>query len=181
VSASGETAEPDAGASIDQRVGTLRGAGVQVDTARAARVAIALGLAILVVVAVVLLVAGYRKNAQITELRTQGVPVELTVTHCLGLMGGSGSNVAGYACSGTYFYAGRTYAEDVPDDALHLPGTKVRGVVVSSDPALFSTPEALAHEHASASVYVAPVVLLLVAAGVSGWLVVRRRRRRATD
>jgi hypothetical protein len=162
----------------DQRVGTLRGAGVQVDPARAARVAIALGLAVLVVVAVVLLVAGYRKNAQITELRTHGVPVQMTITHCLGLMGGSGSNVAGYACRGTYSYGGRTYAEDVPDDALHLPGTRVPGVVVPTDPALFSTPGAVANQHASASVYIAPIVFLLVAAGVVGWLVVRKRRRR---
>jgi hypothetical protein len=178
VSASEETAGPHAGTSGDQPVSTLRGAGVQVDAARAAKVAIVLGLVVLVVVAVVLLVAGYRKNAQITELRTQGVPVELTVTHCLGLMGGSGSNVAGYACSGTYSFGGRTYAEDVPDNALHLPGTKVRGVVVSSDPGLFSTPASLANEHASASVYIAPIVLLLVAAGTLGWLAVRRRRRR---
>jgi hypothetical protein len=37
----------------------------------------------------------------------------------------------------------------------------------------------LAREHTSASVYIAPIVLLLVAAGVSGWLVIRNRRRRA--
>jgi len=178
VSVSEENAGPHAEMSDNQPVSTLRGAGVQVDAARAAKVAIALVLVVLVVVAVVLLVAGYRKNAQITELRTHGVPVELTVTHCLGLMGGSGSNVAGYACSGTYSFGGRTYAEDVPDNALHLPGTKVRGVVVSTDPGLFSTPNTLANEHASASVYVAPIVLLLVAAGVVGRLVVRSRRRR---
>ncbi len=177
MSASEETAGLNAATSDDQRVGTLRGAGVQVDAARAARVAIVLGLVVIVVVAVVLLLAGYRKNAQITELRTHGVPVELTVTHCLGLMGGSGSNVAGYACSGTYSYGGRTYAEDVPDDVLHLPGTKVHGVIVASDPALFSTPETVANEHASTSVYIAPIVLLLVAAGVSAWWIVRIRRR----
>jgi hypothetical protein len=160
-------------------VGTLRGAGVQVDAARAARVAVALGLAVLVVVAAVLFVAGYRKNAQITELRTHGVPVELTVTHCLGLMGGSGSNQAGFDCSGTYAYDGRTYSEDVPGNSLRLSGSTVRGVVVPSDPALFSTPGTVAREHASASVYAAPVVLVVVAAGIGGWLVVRRRRRHA--
>ena len=179
MSASEETTGPDEGTRDDQPVSTLRGAGVQVDAARAAKVAIALSLAVLVIVAVVLLVAGYRKNAQITELRTHGIPVELTVTHCLGLMGGSGSNVAGYACSGTYSYGGRSYAEDIPGNAPHLPGTKVHGVVVASDPALFSTPEAVANEHAAASVYVVPIVLLVVAAGIVTWLVIRRRGRPA--
>jgi hypothetical protein len=160
-------------------VGTLRGAGVQVDAARAARVASALVVVTLVVVAAVLLVAGYRKNAHITELRTHGVPVELTVTDCLGLMGGSGSNLAGYDCRGTYTYGGRTFAEDIPGNGLRVKGTEVRGVVVSSDPALFSTPAAVASEHASASVYAAPIALLLAAAAVVGWLAVRRRRRAA--
>ena len=71
-------------------VGTLRGAGVQVDTARAAPVAVALVLVALVAVGSVLLVAGYRKNAQIDQLRSQGVPVEVTISHCLGLIGGAG-------------------------------------------------------------------------------------------
>ncbi len=164
----------------DGPVSTLRGAGVQVDTARAARAAVALGLVVLVVVAAVLFVAGYRKNNQIDELRAHGVPVELTVTGCLGLMGGSGSNLAGDDCSGTYVYGGRTYTEDIPGNTLRATGSKLRGVVVSNDPALFSTPSTVAAEHPSASVYIAPVVLIIVAAGFGGWSLARRRKRRAT-
>ena len=70
---------PDAGPSGEPRVAALRGAGVEVDTARAGRVAAWLGVAVVVVVALVLLVAGYRKNAQITALKSHGVPVEVTV------------------------------------------------------------------------------------------------------
>ena len=170
--------DPDAGRSDDQPVGTLRGAGVQVDTARAARVALALALATLVVVAAVLLVAGYRKNSQIDALRTHGVPVELTVTGCDALMGGSGSNQAGYDCSGTYVYRGRTYNEDIPGNTLHARGTTVRGVVASSDPALFSTPTTVAAEHPSVSVYIAPTVLLLAFVAAVSWIVARSRTRR---
>ncbi|MGD0881498.1 MAG: hypothetical protein ABSB09_08020 [Acidimicrobiales bacterium] len=168
----------DAGRSDDAPVGTLRGAGVQVDTARAARVAVVLAVVALVVVAGVLLVAGYRKNSQIDELRAHGVPVELTVTGCYALMGGSGSNAAGYDCSGTYVYGGRTYTEDIPGNTLHPTGSTVRGVVGSSDPALFSTPSTVAGEHPSVSVYIAPAVLVVVAAGFGSWVAVRSRKRR---
>ncbi|MGA2836960.1 MAG: hypothetical protein ABSF84_10225 [Acidimicrobiales bacterium] len=168
----------DAGPSDDRPVSTLRGAGVQVDTARAARVAVTVALAAVVIVAGVLLIAGYRKNSQIDELRDHGVPVELTVTGCYALMGGSGSNAAGYDCSGTYVYGGRTYTEDIPGNTLHAKGTTVRGVVASGDPALFSTPSTVDAEHPSASVYIAPAVLLLAFVAAVGWIVVRNRRRR---
>ena len=86
-------------------VGTLRGAG-SADVTRVGRVVLALVLVTLVVVGAVLLVAGYRKNTQIEDLRAHGVPVRVTVRHCLGLMGGSGSNTAGYECTGTYRTSG---------------------------------------------------------------------------
>ncbi len=85
---------------------------------RVTRVAVGLALAGLAVVAGVLLVAGYQKNSQIDNLRAHGVPVELTVTHCLGLMGGSGSNLAGYDCSGTYTVGGHVFTEDIPGNTL---------------------------------------------------------------
>ena len=93
-----------------------------------------LGLTAIVVVAAVLLVAGVRKNAQIDSLKAHPVPVDLTVTHCLGLMGGSGSNAAGYECTGTYTFAGRHFIEGVPGLVFHPAGSTVHGIVSDSDP-----------------------------------------------
>src|SRR5580704_12583142 len=139
---------------------TLRGAGVQVDVRRAGRVIGALCLVGLAVLAVVLLVAGIHKNAQIDQLRNHGVAVNVTVSGCLGLLGGSGSNAAGYACTGTFTLHGHHYREDIPGNAPRSPGTTVRAVAVPADPPLLDTRHAVATEHASAGVFIVPAVLL---------------------
>ena len=160
---------------------SLRGAGVgDVDSRRLGRVVIYLVLGALAVSAALLFVAGARKNAQITALKAHGVPVGVTVTGCHGLIGGSGSNAAGYDCGGSYVVGGRRYHQDIPDDTLHATGSVVRGVTVRSDPTLLSTPSIVAEERASASVYVLPGALALVfVAGAGTWAVIRRRRSRA--
>lgn len=161
----------------DRSVAVLRGPPVEVDVRRVTRIAVCLALAGLAVVAGVLLVAGYQKNSQIDSLRAHGVPVELTVTHCTGLMGGSGSNIAGYDCSGTYTVAGHLFTEDIPGNTLHAPGTTVRGVIVPEDPALFSTPATVDSEHASWTVYLVPAVLLALLGGLLLLVAARTRHR----
>jgi hypothetical protein len=161
-----------------QRVGALRGAGVQVDTARVGHVAAVLGLVVVIVVAGVLLVAGVKKNSQIDSLKsTDVVPVDLTVTRCLALVGGTGSSPAGFECTGTYTYRGATYTEGVPGSVDRPVGSTVHGIVAAGDPALFSTPRAVASEQVSAVRVALPAVLLVVALGGLAWVVLRRRRR----
>ncbi len=170
-----ETMAPP-GTDPEESVATLRGPDVEVDVRRAARVAVGLVLVALAVLAGVLFVAGYQKNSQIDRLRAQGVPVELTVTGCLGLMGGSGSNQAGFDCRGTYTVAGHQYTEDIPGNTLHAPGTTVRGLIVPGDPALFSTPATVEAEHAAWTVYLVPAILLGVLLALIVLIVARARR-----
>ena len=163
---------------------TLRGAGVDIDVRKTGRIVVALCLVALAVVAVVLLVAGIHKNAQINRLRSDGVPVTVTVSGCLGLLGGSGSNPAGYACQGTFTLDGHRYSESIPGNTLRPPGTKVRAVAVSGSPPLLSTAHAVATDRASASVFVVPIILFVILVGLVGGLLFRRRRMRtavATD
>ena len=162
-----------------ERVGQLRGAGVQVDARRLAQVALAIVLITLGALAIGFTVVGVHKNQQIDQLHTQGVPVTVTVTSCLGLLGGSGSNAAGYSCHGTYTLAGHTYNESLPGSAFHRPGATIDAVAVPGDPALVSPVAIADSQHSSASVYILPAVLggvlvLLVVA-----LVIRARRRHA--
>lgn len=160
-------------------VSTLRGAAVEVDARRAARVVLAVCLVGLAVAAALLFVAGARKNAQVADLRAHGVPVTVTSTGCTGLLGGSGSNPVGYSCTGAFTFDGQRHVVAIPGDKLHGPGTTFRAVVAPDDPGLVSTPEVLAGEHASAGVYVVPAILsavLAVALSGLGWA--RRRRRR---
>ena len=169
-------ATPEAESSGDEPVGTLRGAGVQVDIAKVGRVVLALVVVALVVVGAVLVVAGYRKNSQVNDLHAHGVPVQVTVVGCLGLMGGSGSNTAGYECTGRYVVHGTSYVEGIPGSTFYARGAVVTGVVSSDDPGLLSSPSVVASSHTTNTLYIVGGLLLLVALAIVGWLVLKRRR-----
>jgi hypothetical protein len=171
------TSSPPSTAPPDQPVSKLRGAGAAVDARAAGRVLLGVVMITLAVLAVVFTVVGVHKNAQIDELRTQGVPVTFTVDSCIGLLGGSGSNGAGYACTGSYELGGHRYHEPLPGNAPHQPGTTVPAVAVPSDPTLVSTAEIVRTDHTSARVYVLPAVLCAVLVGLLVVLVARWRRR----
>lgn len=157
---------------------TLRGAGVDVDVRRVGQVAIGICLVGVAVLAIIQVVAGFQKNAQINSLRNNGVPVQVRVTGCMGLLGGSGSNAAGYDCRGTFTLEGRTYTENLPGNTLLTPGSMLQGVSVPGDPALVSTPSIVAGEHASWTVFTVPVILFVLLAGILGVLFIRRRGAR---
>jgi hypothetical protein len=144
-------------------------------------VAVGLVAGTLLVLAVVFSLVGEHKNQQIDELRSQGVPVAFTVTACQELLGGSGSNGAGFNCQGTYTLDGHRYTEPLPGTAPHAPGSTVAALAVPSDPTLVSTASIVRSERASWHVYVLPavffVLLLLVVAAVAA----QRHRRRRGD
>jgi hypothetical protein len=174
-------AEPDPTADRPGRthappVTTLRGAGTTVDPHRVAQVAVGLVLAALLVLTVAFALIGQHKNQQIDELRQQGVPVTVTVTACQELLGGSGSNGAGFACTGTYTLDGHRYSEPVPGTTGHAPGATIAGVAVPSDPTLLSTAQIVQSEHTSWNVYVLPAVFFVLFLLVVAAVTLRRRR-----
>ena len=158
----GSPTQPDPAPDSGDRVAPLRGAGVQISGRQVARVLLGTMLATLAVLVVVFTLTGFHNNQQIDELQNQGVPVAVTVTTCQGLLGGSGSNAAGYTCRGTYEIGGHRYNETLPGTSLHAPGALVRAVAVPSDPRLVSPVSVVADEHASTSVYILPAVLFVV-------------------
>jgi hypothetical protein len=159
-------------------VSRLRGAGVQIDGRKAGRVLAGLVLGTLAILVVVFTVVGFDKNRQIDELHSRGVPVTVTVTGCLGLLGGSGSNAAGYSCHGTYALDGHTYDENLPGNSFHRPGTTVAAVAVPGDPALVSPRSTVESEQASGDVFAVPAVLLAVLLLSVCGLLLRQRHRR---
>jgi hypothetical protein len=163
-----------------ERVGQLRGAGVQVDGRRVGKVVLGIVLATLAVLVLVFTITGVHTNQQNDRLHNDGVPVTFTVSGCLGLLGGSGSNAAGYSCHGTYVLQGRRYREPLPGNSFHRPGSTVAAVAVPGDPALVSPASIVATEHSSASVFVLPVVLAAILLLLVVILLVLRRRREGT-
>ena len=162
------------------RVGQLRGAGVSVDGRRVGQVAIGIVLVTLLVLTIVFTLVGIHTNQQNDRLHNDGVPVTFTVAGCLGLLGGSGSNAAGYSCHGTYTLHGKTYSEQLPGDSFHRPGSTVPSVAVPGDPALVSPASIVATEHSSAGVFVLPIILFVVLLVVAGLVLVLHRRRRGS-
>jgi hypothetical protein len=159
------------------RVGQLRGAGVSVDGRRVGQVALGIVLVTLLVLTIVFTVVGIHTNQQNDRLHNDGVPVTFTVTGCLGLLGGSGSNAAGYSCHGTYTLDGKSYAEQLPGDSFHRPGSAVPAIAVPGDPALVSPASIVATENSSAGVFVLPIILFVVLLALGALLLMLRRRR----
>lgn len=157
---------------------TLRGASAQVDPRQVARLGVGLVLATLLVLTVVFALVGAHKNQQANELRDHGVAVTYTVAKCIGELGGSGSNVAGYSCHGTYRIDGRRYAEPLPGNTFYQPGAAVPAVAVPSDPTLLSVPSIVRSERSSWHVYVLPAVFFVLFLLVVAAVAVSRRRRR---
>jgi hypothetical protein len=157
---------------------TLRGATPGLDVRRVGQAVVGLCLVALAVSVVIFYVGAVHKNAQIADLRAHGVPVPFTITGCLGLLGGSGSNQAGYACRGTFTVGGHRYNEPIPGNTDHPPGMVLRAVTVPGDPALVRTERDLAGEQTSAKVFIFPTVLLVVLLLLVGVLLFRRRQPR---
>jgi heme A synthase len=162
-------------------VAPLRGAGVEIDGHRIATVLVGIALVTLAVLVVVFTIVGIDKNRQIDQLRDHGVAVNVVITGCQGLLGGSGSNQAGYACRGTYAMAGDRYNESLPGTALRVPGTVIRAVAVPRDPALVSPVSIVDSEHASAKVFILPAALLVILVAAVVLLVLCRRRSRPQE
>jgi hypothetical protein len=163
-----------------ERVGQLRGAGVSVDGRRVGQVAVGIVLVTLLVLTIVFTVVGIHTNQQNDRLHNDGVPVTFTVGGCLGLLGGSGSNAAGYSCHGTYSLDGKTYSEQLPGDSFHRPGSAVPAIAVPGDPALVSPASIVATEHSSAGVFVLPIILFVVLLALGALVLVLRRRRQTS-
>ena len=162
-------------------MGTLRGAAVSVDPRRAGVVAFLVVLVGLLASAGGLALAAHQSNARADRLRNHGVKVEATVTTCLGQLGGSGSNAAGYTCRGRFRLDGSVHDEVLPGNQQRAPGDKVALVSVSGHPADLATPESVAALNPGAGAYGLPAGLaggavLLGGGGVWRYRSGRRRR-----
>ena len=149
-----------------------------VDPGRAARVLAGVVVVVLAALVVAFYWGGVDHNARITRLHRHGVPVTATVTGCRGLLGGSGSNPAGYACRGTFVLDGRPYYEGLPGNSLRGPGTHLRLVTVPGDPSVLDTPGTVARDRTSAGVFILPSALLAALVVLVAALARARGRRR---
>ena len=165
--------------------GYIRGGEGVVDTRRLFQVLLALAIATLAAFVVVLAIAAAHQNSRTHTLQRRGVPVDVTVTSCLGILSGTGITVTSFQCTGSFELAGRSYnAVIAGSSANHAAGDVVKAIADPKHPTSVATPSSLANVHSSWRAFIAPAVLflvlvLLIAATV--WWSRRRAAQRRRD
>lgn len=145
----------------------IRGAGgVRVDGRRVGGYILGFGVLILAVLTVVFTGIAVHHNSRATSLKQKGVPVQVTVTGCVGLASGTGITGTGFTCRGSYTLAGRHYNEQIGGTAsLFTVGQQISGVTVRDEPTVLYTAGSAQTMHSTWTVYVTPAVLLVVLVG----------------
>jgi hypothetical protein len=146
-------------------------------------VSAAIMLSLFAVIIVVTFISAANDNARIDRLKSKGVSVTVTVSSCVGNIGGSGSNAAGYTCRGSYRIDGTRYEEVIGSKTTQSSaGATVRGVADPNRPSTVELASAVARSKSSGSVYVVPTVLALVFVALTLALLRRASgRRRVKD
>jgi hypothetical protein len=162
----------------DDGGGYIRGGGGIIDTRRLFRVvvgsALVAGVALAAVV-VVLTVKAVHDNSRIDSLKHHGVPVDVTVTDCLGILSGTGVTVTSFQCNGSFNLDGRSYKAVIAGSNInHAPGDVVKAVADPGHPTSIATVASLENAHSSWRGFIAPaltlVVLIVLIAAIMWWL-----------
>lgn len=162
---------------VTERVGALRGSTAVGVHREFWNYAGAVALVILSVVMVVSFVSAATDNARIHRMKTHGIAVAVTVTDCVGNLGGSGSTGAGDTCHGRYRVGATTYHEVIGSMSTFTPpGAVIDGVADPSQPSTVVIASAVAAWTPSNEAYLAPGVLALFLV-VLTWAYVRLARR----
>lgn len=145
---------------------------------RIAWVVAGLGVATLVFLVIVLTVSAIEAQSRTSRLRRAGVPVEATVTRCVGQASGTGITTIGYTCRAAFTLADvRHEAVLAGSSVLRAPGEVVAALVDPRDPSVAVTAQSVAHSKASWTAFIAPVSLF---AALLGIVVIGARRLRPT-
>jgi len=171
--------QPRVPAEGDHSVSSLRGAQIDIDPRRAGRIAATVGCALLGVITVIAFAVTAKSSDQISRLKSHGVEVTIVVTTCQGNLGGSGSNGAGYSCTGSYRLDGAEHSAHIAGtSSFYTPGHQLAGIVDPGDPASLSTAASVRATSSSWTDYLVPGILLIVFLTLVATLIVRRRRER---
>jgi hypothetical protein len=128
---------------------------------------------------VALTVIDSSNHATASRLKHHGVPVQATVTSCVGISSGVGMGIEFYDCSGRYTLNGRTFVEPIRGNRQNLaPGSEASALAVPGDPASLALPGSVRSPGIGLSV--AGYLLDALAVLILGVLLVFRRRRPGT-
>jgi hypothetical protein len=145
-----------------QSVAMLRGAPVEVNTQRVMQMVSALIVATLAVTTVTFFLSGVHRNSDVSNLQQHGVSVTVTVTTCVGELGGSGSTLADYRCEGTFILGGQRRRDIIPGHIFRATGSTVTLVTATNNLGLLATTTQVMNEKSSSAVFILPTTFLAV-------------------
>ncbi|HVB51954.1 MAG TPA: hypothetical protein VND89_09495 [Acidimicrobiales bacterium] len=123
----------------------------------------AIGLMVFAAVLVVSFISATNDNARIERMKTHGIAVTVTAVDCVGNIGGSGSNAAGYTCRGDYTVDATTYHEVIGSmTTFSAPGTTVHAMADPSKLSSVLLASAVRTSVSSPGAYLAPGLLAVV-------------------
>jgi hypothetical protein len=162
--------EPEMGLPSGATFGGLR---------RFGQVAAAVVLVGLALASGLLFMGAVHRSHQGAKLRSQGVPVNVTVTSCLGQQAGSGPNVVAYTCRGSFDLGGHSYSEVLPGLSFQPTGATIRMIALPDDPGTLATPFDVFTGRVNRQVYVLPAAFAgAVVVGILLTLITGLYRRR---
>ena len=104
------------------QAGYIRGGGgVDVNTGRLLRFLVVLCVLVLIALTVATAVSAANQNSRAAKLQSQGVPVDVTVTGCVGIDSGIAQAIQYYQCRGAYSVDGQRYNEVIGGVRSALP------------------------------------------------------------
>jgi cobalamin biosynthesis Mg chelatase CobN len=164
-----------------ERIASLRGAQAASVGRRFWLRAATVGLVIFAVAIALSFASTLNDHARLDRMKSNGVPVSVTISNCVGNMGGSGSNVAGYVCRGTYTLGGAKYNEIISSmTTFASPGSHVRAIADPSQHGYVALASAIKNATSSAAAFVVLIILAVVFVVLVA-LLLRMRRRVTTD
>ena len=170
------------GTSPDGATFIRAGGGVGLNPRKLASVLVWICVAGLLGIAAYLGVSANRHDSRLSELRSHGVAVTVTVTGCTGISSGVGMGIEYWQCRGSFGLAGSGYTEVINGSRKLLDrGQQIPALVVAGHPDSVTTAQAVRNGRTSGSEYVIAGALAAVGVLLGACRVASDRRRRCVD
>jgi hypothetical protein len=173
---------PSPGPAPGDRVASLRGAQAASLGRRFWLRAATVGLVIFAVAIALSFASTLNDHSRLDRMKSHGIPISVTISNCVGNMGGSGSNVAGYVCRGTYALDGVKYNEIISSmTTFASPGSRVHAIADPSQHGYVALASAITNASSSSAAFVVLIILFAVLLLLATLLFRIARRPRPED
>ena len=129
-------------------------------------------------ISVALFATAIGNTSRVSRVKNHGIETVASVTLCRGNLGGSGSTLASYTCSGRYVIGGNRYVSVIGGlGTFTQTGTIVPVIADPKDLAVIETVMVAKSGHVGVISYAVPAVLFVTSLGFGAMGIMMRQRR----